>query len=44
MDRYNKYLTKHALHARTHFHTAHTTDDGQYLAGWPPRETIRAYK
>ena len=33
MDRYNICQTKH---------TAHTLVGGQYLAGWPPRKTIRS--
>ena len=38
MDRYNKCQTK----PYTRTHTAHTLVGGQYLAGWPPRKTIRS--
>ena len=31
-----------AVHKRSHFHTAHVTDDGWFLAGWLSRKTIRA--
>ena len=42
MDRYNKYQTKQYTHAHTHTHTAQTLVGDQYLAGWPPRKTIRS--
>ena len=41
MDRYNKYQTKQYTHTHTHAHTAGLLVGDQYLAGWPPRKTIR---
>jgi hypothetical protein len=41
MGRYNKYRTMQYTHIHSH---THTRDVGQYLAGWPPRKTIRAYE
>ena len=38
MNRYNDYQTKQY----THTHTARALLGGQYLAGWPPRKTIRS--
>ena len=40
-------VNKHIINTRqssthAHTHTAHTLVGGQYLAGWPPRKTIRS--